>query len=626
MCGIWLNIGSSMGEATLASMRHRGPDAEALRMFDVGGCRIELGHTRLSIIDLDQRANQPLGYRDDLWIVFNGEIYNHVELRHELAGLGHVFRTSSDTEVLLAAYAQWGTSMLRRLRGMFAFALLDLRDRRIVLARDPFGIKPLFVARRSGGLAAASEIQPLLACPGISRRARAGAVIAFLERGQSDVGAGTFFADIDTLPAAHFASIALDGTAPAIEPQRYWQPDYSSGLSDPVEAAKRVRERFVDSVRFHLRSDVPLGTMLSGGIDSSAIVGAVRKLLGDQAELHTFTFISPGDAIDESDYARLMSKVSSTVPHEIEAGPEEFVADVETLVRYQGEPFATTSIYAQYKVAQAARAAGIKVLLDGQGSDELFAGYRFYLGARLAGLIASGEMTRAAGLLRCMLRVPGVRFSSAMFHTLKALDVPGIGALAHHVERQSASADMIDPSWRKAHADPDFHVAPRSRRLALIDKLQASLERDVLPGLLRFEDRNTMAASIEARVPFLDVPLVETACSLSPELLVDDQANTKAVLRSALRGLVPDAILDRKDKIGFATPEARWLTSARNWAIAEMARAEQDCLPFLRLAAARATVAHCLANPRSYRPIAWRILNLVVWTRLYGVEHAEAGR
>jgi asparagine synthase (glutamine-hydrolysing) len=223
-----------------------------------------------------------------------------------------------------------------------------------------------------------------------------------------------------------------------------------------------------------------------------------------------------------------------------------------------------------------------------------------------------------------MLRTPGVKLPAAAFHTLGALGIPLLGSLAERMERLGGAAGVMDRDWCKAHAEPRPCAPRRPRRLALIDRLQASLERDVLPGLLRFEDRNTMAASIEARVPFLDVPLVETACRLSPELLVDDAANTKAVLRRALRGLVPDAILDRKDKIGFATPEARWLCSARDWAMKEMQCADQQRLPFLRLGAARTAVARMLDDPRDYRPVVWRILNLAVWTRLHGVEHARA--
>jgi asparagine synthase (glutamine-hydrolysing) len=623
MCGIWLEIGGEgrHGAPALEMMAHRGPDARAVRAWSVDARRVELGHARLSIIDLDPRSNQPMTTPgEDLAVVFNGEIYNFLELRDELERLGHAFRTRSDTEVLLAAYAEWGVGMLPRLRGMFAFALLDRPRRRVLLARDPFGIKPLFWARTKDGIAAASEIPPLLSLPGVSRRARASAVAAFVERGAGDSGTATFLADIESLAPAHHAVVALDEARIDVAPQRYWRPVYDASITDRGEAIELVRARFLDSVGMHLRADVPLGTMLSGGIDSSAIVAAMRQSLGPAAELHTFSFVSPGDPLDESQFIRLMVAAAATIPHEVQAGADTFRAEIETLVRRQGEPFGSTSIYAQYKVAEAARSAGIKVLLDGQGSDELFAGYRFYLGARVAGLLAAGEPMRAARVLSRVVRLPGVRLPSALYHVLTSLDLPGVQGLAGAAERRSGPAGLIDPRWAmQAGLVGGRERLPR--RLALLDRLQRSLEEEVLPGLLRFEDRNTMAFSIEARVPFLDVPLAEVACRLAPDLLVDDTGTTKSVLRAALRGMVPDPILDRRDKIGFATPEARWLKASASWIESELALATPQTAPWLRIDAARQAIGDMLAARRPWAAWAWRIVCVLVWSRLLEIEH-----
>ncbi len=636
MCGIWLHIGrlgndrlhqgglgkgGALGEGPLASMRHRGPDATGFARLEVAGHSIELGHLRLSIIDLDARSNQPMRRDGDLTIVFNGEIYNFIEIRQELERLGQVFATTSDTEALLAAYAVWGTDMLTRLRGMFAFALVDERRGRLLIARDPFGIKPLFIARREDGFSIASEIAPLLEVPGVSRRADASAVAAFLDTGLSDAGTRTFFADIKSLAPAHFAVVDLTSKNLAIEPKRYWRPVYDARISDRAEAAGLVRERFLDSMKLHLRADVPIGSMLSGGIDSSAIVASMRRLLGPSGDLHSFSFVSPGDPLDETAYIRLMAQAAGTIPHEIEAGPEQFAAEIETVARHQGEPFGSTSIYAQYKVAEAARSAGIKVLLDGQGSDELFAGYRFYLGARVAGLLAAGEPLRAGRLLARMAGLPGVRLPSALFHTLTALDVPFAGRLQRRAEARLGPGALVDPAWRSSVAEMMHHGRSLPRRLALLDRLNASLERDVLPALLRFEDRNTMAFSIEARVPFLDVPLAEAACGLAPHLLVDDYGTTKPVLRDALRGLVPDAILDRRDKIGFAAPEARWLKGAAGWVAREIERATPESVPFLQLAIVRDTLPRMVSGQTPWQPWGWRILSLLLWTRIHAVDH-----
>ncbi len=619
MCGIWLTIGSRQGASPLHAMQHRGPDATGFQTVQTAGQTIELGHLRLSIIDLDIRSNQPMNYAGGLRIVFNGEIYNFVELRSELESLGYSFRTRSDTEVLLAAYAAWGAAMLPRLRGMFALALLDEQRGVVLLARDPFGIKPLFVARTKEGLAVSSEIAPLLEVPGVSRRANATVVRRFLTEGASDGGGDTFFADVQSLPAAHYAVISLQAPAD-VSPQRYWSPVYDQSLTDRASAAAMIRERFVDSVRLHLRADVPLGTMLSGGIDSSAIVAAVRRELGTGSELHTFSFVTPGDPLDETHFIRLMSQAAGTIAHEVEATPAAFIADIETLVRRQGEPFGSTSIYAQYKVAEAAQAAGIKVLLDGQGADELFAGYRFYLGARVAGLIAQGEPVKAARLLARISQMPGVKLPSAVFHTLAALDVPGAAAMVGRLAASAGPGDLI----LAANSAGTIDVAPTRRmprRLALFDRLNASLEREVLPQLLRFEDRNTMAFSIEARVPFLDVPLAQAACRLAPDLLIDDTGLTKSVLRDALAGLVPAEILARRDKIGFATPEARWLKASAGWIERELAMADPSSTPFLDLARVRQVLPAMASGERAWQPWGWRILSVLIWTRLYGIDH-----
>ncbi len=624
MCGIWLDIGGEGGAKALELMAHRGPDARQVQRFNVAGRDIELGHARLSIIDLDARSNQPMRYGDDLAIVFNGEIYNFVELRAELQRLGHGFQTTSDTEVLLAAYAAWGTQMLPRLRGMFAFALLDRARRQVLIARDPFGIKPLFVARTPGGLVAASEIPPLLGVPGVSRRARPSTVMAFLLRGATDAGSATFFTDIDSLPPAHYAVLQLDDTHMPLEPKRYWRPVYDASIASREEAVRLVRERFLDSVRVHQRADVALGTMLSGGIDSSAIVAAVRQQLGPGGELHTFSFVSPGDPLDETAYIRLMVEAAQTISHEVEADAEMFRCDLDTLMTRQGEPFGSTSIYAQYRVAAAARAAGVKVLLDGQGSDELFAGYRFYYGARIAGLLAAGEPIRAAKVLAQVARQPDVRLPSQIYHILDSLDLPVMRSIARSAEARQGPAALIAPEWLAAHGDQSHSSSSsrtrQSRRLALLDRLQASLEEDVLPGLLRYEDRCTMAHSIEARVPFLDVPLAEVACRLAPELLVDDTGTTKSVLRGALRGIVPDTILDRRDKIGFATPQARWLEACAPWLETRLAQIKQADVPYLKLEETRRHLTAMLRGERRWHPWAWRAMNLLMWADMNDIE------
>ena len=275
--------------------------------------------------------------------------------------------------------------------------------------------------------------------------------MALWRHGVTDAGSSTFYADIQSLPAAHYAIVQLDAPCLSVEPKRYWRLAYDAAITNRAHAVSMVRERFIDSVRLHLRSDVPVGSMLSGGIDSSAIVGVARQILGPAADIHSFSFVTPGDAMDESGFARLMSAHAGTRAHEIEPDAHGLVAEIERLVEVQGEPFGSTSMYAQYKVAQAARAAGITVLLDGQGADELFAGYRSVLGAKLAGLLRSGDLLRAGRMLWRLRELPGVRLPATVFHTLSSLDLPGTRRLAGLGERMAAPSDLISPQWRRAH-------------------------------------------------------------------------------------------------------------------------------------------------------------------------------
>jgi asparagine synthase (glutamine-hydrolysing) len=297
-------------------LAHRGPDGSGLATFardaasaDADAAEVALVFRRLAIIDLDPRANQPMASPDGrFWLVFNGEIYNYVELRAELARHGHAFRTTSDSEVLIAALAEWGPSALSRFVGMFAFVLLDRLKRELFLARDPFGIKPLFWAIGSDCIALASEIPPLLAVPGVGRGADPARAGLFLAAGQTDAGEATMFSAVRSLPAGTFATIPLDRpTAPS--PVGYWQPRIAPGAEPQPAAAGELRELFLDSIRLHLRSDVPLGIALSGGVDSSSILAAARAVGGKDLAIRTFSFVGERPASASS---RTRSSPTST--------------------------------------------------------------------------------------------------------------------------------------------------------------------------------------------------------------------------------------------------------------------------------------------------------------------------
>ncbi len=341
------------------------------------------------------------------WIVFNGEIYNYVELRQELKKFGYQFHSTSDSEVLLTGYIHWGNELLNKLVGMFAFAILDLNKRRLFLARDFFGIKPLYYVLKDNKFAFASEAKALLKMEQVERTLNPEAVYLYLRHGLTDHDDTSLWRDIRKLPAAHFLEISLDSPG-TVQPRRYWclDTDQQTRLSFP-EAAAQLRDLFLHNIRLHLRSDVPVGAALSGGIDSTAIVSAMRQIQGADLDLHAFTYLANDAALSEEKWADLASQSSSANIHKTVFSADNLVEDIESLIYTLDEPFGSTSIYAQYCVFRLAHQHRIKVMLDGQGADELLGGYPSYLSARLLSLFIHGAWGSAWSFLQnAWRRVP----------------------------------------------------------------------------------------------------------------------------------------------------------------------------------------------------------------------------
>ncbi|MDX2007807.1 MAG: asparagine synthase (glutamine-hydrolyzing) [Meiothermus sp.] len=627
MCGIaglvfrqtdHLNWGSD----AFNQLHHRGPDdhgwltygdsAERGRQPLAGSSRLLLLHRRLSILDLSEAGWQPMQSPDGrLHIAFNGEIYNFLELRQELKQLGHRFASDSDTEVLLAAWAQWGTDCLNRLVGMFAFALLDVQGQTLHLVRDFFGIKPLYYAAWNDGLAFASEIPPLLELPQVSRRGNPERLFSYLRFGLTDNGGETLFADIRQLPAAHYLRVDLK-TPQSAQPKRYW----SLTLQAPLElsfqqAAEQVRETFLENVRLHLRSDVPVGAALSGGIDSSAIVMAMRHLEPD-LELHTFSYIPEQADISEERWIDLVGGAAKAQVHKVQPTAQELVADLDHLVRVQGEPFGSTSIYAQHRVFGLARQAGIKVMLDGQGADELLAGYfPHYNPHRLVSLLKQGRLSKALAAARQMGDSEGLK-KAARFFLPEALT-----RLARRLTGKEYLPEWLNEHWFEAQgANLTLEVGSRGSQ-AMREELLDTLTRTSVPMLLRYEDRNSMAHSIESRVPFLTPKLTQLLLNLPEEYLIAPDGTTKSVFRAAMRGIVPDAVLDRKDKIGFQTPEQRWLETLAPWVEAHLG--DLGAVPAINPAPARAEWQAIRSGQKPFSPRVWRWINAAVWAKSFNL-------
>jgi len=615
-------------KAAIGALAHRGPDDRGIELLTVGEDSTQwqgtlaFGHTRLAIIDLSPGGHQPRKSQDGrCWLVFNGEIYNYRELRSELKSLGHSFETDSDTEVLLAAWIQWGVSGLKRLIGMFAFAVLDREESSLTLVRDAFGIKPLFYCIRDGAVYFGSEISALKALLPTVPQPDAQQAYDYLVAGRYDDSARTFFSGIRHLLPGHQLSLSLDQkltTDASDKPERWWWPTIEERTDlSLADAAAEFRDLFLNSVRLHLRSDVPVGAALSGGLDSSAIVCAMRHLEPDMP-IHTFSFVARGSAIDEEYWADLVNTHVGAIAHKIQVDSSELIRDLEDLVRTQGEPFGSTSIYAQYRVYQAAKEAGIIVTLDGQGADELLAGYSGYPQFYLRSLLDRGSYGAMSRFLHNWSTWPGRGARNAALvlgdaltpHQWRryALRIVGRDAYPRWLKRDWLQTQNIRAGFPQRHSSASEGDGRR-----LVERLRAALTGDGLAALLRHGDRNSMRWSIESRVPFLTVPIAEFLLQLPESYLLSPDGQTKRLLRLAMKGIVPDKILDRKDKIGFQTPERSWLsdhpTDVQSW----MRGAFE--VPFLEGAESARAVCRGLTSRKSGSLSVWSLINFSVWSR-----------
>jgi asparagine synthase (glutamine-hydrolysing) len=575
-------------------------------------------HRRLSILDVSDSGWQPMSTPDDRFhIVFNGEIYNFLELRDELCMLGHRFTSQSDTEVLLAAYAQWGRAALPRLVGMFAFALFDETRGTVLLARDFFGIKPLYYSIEEGLICFGSEIKALFALGLTSRKVNPERLLAFLRYGMTDFGAETIFAAVRQLPPAHCMEIAVD-TAVAEDPVCFWQPDGGGELDLSFdEAAQELQRLFLHSVKLHLRSDVPLGTALSGGIDSSAIISAIR-LLEPNAEIHAFSFISDEKETSEESWVDMAGNAVRARIHKVRCNSHEFLNNVKTLSYVHDEPFSRTSAHAQYEVFREARTFGVKVMLDGQGADEILGGYRHYLGARLASLLRHGEWSDAVRLLRGMSRLHSFGWMQGLAFCADYLLPIELQGLPRKLAGKEAFPAWLNRQWF-AERGAVVHFSNHTRAA---DVLKDSLARSLvvgLPGLLRYEDRNSMASSVESRVPFLTPEIVSFLGRLPESHLISADGTSKAVFRKAMRGIVPDPILDRRDKIGYATPEITWLSELDAWVNILLNSEAAHNLPFLNLHEALKEWKAIRDGKKPFDFRIWRWLSLICWAEAFQV-------
>lgn len=547
MCGICgiINLNSlSVQEAPIRKMmhiqKHRGPDDEGIFVEN----NVGLGFVRLSILDLSYAGHQPMFSSDGQYVVvYNGEIYNYIELREELKTIGYQFRTNSDTEVLLAAFQHWGEDCLHRFNGMWAFVIYDRKKKNVFAARDRYGVKPLYYLYSNDYFAFSSEIPPLLSLLNHRPKPDYQSIFDYLVFNRTDQTERTFFEEVKKLQ--HGQKIILDGQRLSI---KKWydlrkQVSIIEGFKNPVE----FRELFSSAVGLRLRSDVPVGVCLSGGLDSSSIISV---LIHDykKNDLNTFSAVyKKGQYGDETEFIKEYKSLLKNMFF-ITPDAKTLENDVSKFVKAHGEPIPDTSPYAQYKVMELAK-DHVVVTLDGQGADEELAGYHYFFGFFFKDLLKQGRGKKLSAEMFYYLSKHHSFFGIKSF--LYFLLPERIRTIARVREKGYVNKDFVY-EYKDNNAVASNIYGSKSLHDALLDHFEYKLEH-----LLKWEDRNSMKFSIEARVPFLDYRLVEKTLATSDKFLIND-GMTKYLLRESMKGTLAEKIRLRRDKIGFATPQDEW--------------------------------------------------------------------
>lgn len=524
-----------------------------------GDVRVLLGHRRLSILDLSTLGHQPMceaGGR--YWITYNGEVYNYRELRDELIELGYRFISGSDTEVILHAYAAWGEECLARFNGMFSFVLIDRQTRRLLAVRDRFGVKPLYYWRAPDGmLAFASEIKQFTGLPGWQARINGVRARDFLCEALYEHTDQTLFEGVRQLRGGHLLHCDLAQRAPEAIVRQWYRLVSVPFAGTEQDAAAGLHTLLSDSVRLRLRADVRVGSCLSGGLDSSSIVGLVNQSLsgaGEHERQHVFSVYYDVPEGDERRYIDAVVEKTGVAAHRVAPSCAQLFDTLKKLTWHQDEPFGSTSVFAQWEVFRLAAENGVRVMLDGQGADEALGGYHTYFGARLAGMLRSGRLgalRHEAGAMHGLYGYsPQWLLRQAMLSVLPS-------ALTALIKRASGPPAWFDAAALGLEDEPAFQL-PRNWRRSIQSVSQAQLLTSNLPMLLHWEDRDSMAHSVEARVPFLDYRVVEFLLGLPDDHKIAGGI-TKLVLREAMADVLPPAVAGRTDKMGFVTPEQRWM-------------------------------------------------------------------
>ncbi len=551
ICGIVQVDRSGISEAEIrrmmAAVKHRGPDDEGFFAND----HLGLGFVRLSILDLSEAAHQPFFSDDRRYVMtFNGEIYNYKELREELQQLGYDFHSSGDSEVLLKAYIAWGKAAFHKFNGMWALAIYDTQENTVFFSRDRFGMKPFYYTVEGNRLYFASEIPALLAVKKEKAAVRGDVLFDYLVFNRTEQSQHTFFKGIYKLQHGHCLEVDLKADALEIRPEKWYDLESESAKREGFRDTGAYKKALYDAISVHLRSDVKVGVSLSGGLDSSAIAAIVLELAGKE-KLETFSAVFREEfEFDEKKYIDLFPDGEI---HKNYTYPDaaSLLSELQLFLSCHAEPMSSTSPYAQYKVMQQA-SEKVKVMLNGQGADEQLGGYHYFYGFYFKDLLKRFRWGKLLKEMFCYLKIHRSFFA---IKTLFFFLLPAKWRTSY----KAAEFGHYKREFLEVHQSEgliaDQLYGSKSLRASLINHFEYKLEH-----LLKWEDRNSMHFSVEAREPFLDYRLVEETLASHSRWIIRN-GKTKYILREAMKGLLPEKIRSRRDKIGYLTPEDEWFRS-----------------------------------------------------------------
>jgi asparagine synthase (glutamine-hydrolysing) len=640
MCGftgIWNFNGEPINVAQLVAMnitiRHRGPDDEgyllvntaqhktchcygketipqimenSVNVYDGEPSDLAIGFRRLSIIDLSAMGHQPM--QDDsgrFWIALNGEIYNYIEIRAELLQAGYSFRSQSDTEVVLYAYIHWGKDCLARFNGMWAFVIYDALENKLFGARDRFGIKPFYYHYVPGKrFIFASEIKAILQM--VEPVADPQSILELFTTSYMDHSHHTFFNGITQLKPSHFLEISGE----AINSDYYYHLNVQETRMDFDSAREQFLHILKDAVKIRMRSDVPLGFALSGGVDSSSIIALARNLYPSY-NINAFSLVFPGKSIDESFYIQKVIEKLSVKQSAVSPSPDDLLSSIDRFIWYQEEPNNGSSYWGEFKLRELIKKSGVTVSMEGQGADEIITGYPYFIDPFLFDLLDKFQISsffREAGAFRYLNNKSVPAYLKAYIRSgLKNQDYILLHNLPSYLNKEYFSRcilsnDTIPAEFKKSRLNKVLHHA---------------LTISSVPAQLIKADKSAMAFSVECRFPFLDYRLVELAFSLPGNFKLH-QGTTKYILRESVRGLIPDEVYLRKDKVGFATPQREWLNSdLKPWIKEIVYSSSFAALPFINHTIVRNSIEENTNHIPDYRW--WTLLMCHGWIQKFNI-------